>query len=83
MTVTLDMDRLTTEERLELIEMLWDSITDSDSEAKVPGWHLEELTRRIAAADANPGAGRPWAEVRETLATLHGKRDSSVWKRRA
>lgn len=66
-TVTLDMDRLTTDEQLELIEIVWDSITDSESAPPVPDWHREELTRRIAAADSNPGAGRPWVEVREAL----------------
>lgn len=28
-----------------------------------PDWHIKELERRIAAADANPGAGEPWETV--------------------
>ena len=38
----------------------------------IPEHHREELDRRLAAADADPGAGRPWEEVKERL--HHSKR---------
>lgn len=28
-----------------------------------PEWHLRELARRVAAADADPGAFEPWEAV--------------------
>ena len=61
----LGIDRLTTEHRLRLIGEIWDSL--SLDSIDIPVSHREELDRRLAAADANPEAGRPWEEVRARL----------------
>ncbi len=58
---------LTIEQRLELIGELWDSLPDSVDELPVPEWHKAELDRRLAAADADPGAGISWEDVKERL----------------
>jgi putative addiction module component (TIGR02574 family) len=65
----LGIDRLSVRERLELIEQIWDSLPDQVSPEEVPEWHLAELARRRAEADASPGAGKPW---REALARFGG-----------
>jgi putative addiction module component (TIGR02574 family) len=65
MTITLQqfgIDRLTTEERLELIGLIWDSLEET-ALLPIPEWHLQELERRRAAAEANPGVGTPWEVV--------------------
>jgi putative addiction module component (TIGR02574 family) len=59
--------RLSIAERLDLISVLWDSIPDSLEELPTPEWHREELERRLAAADADPGAVIPWDRVRQRL----------------
>ena len=59
--------QLSVAERLDLIGELWDSIPDSLEELPIPDWHREELERRLAAADADPGGAIPWEEVRERL----------------
>ncbi len=56
------IDRLSPEQRLELIELIWDSLPE-DAPFTPPEWHLRELERRVAAAEADPGAGTPWPEV--------------------
>jgi len=64
MAVTLEslgIDRLSVAERLDLIEQIWDSLPDDF--ADIPDWHIPELARRLADAEANPGIGRPWREV--------------------
>lgn len=61
----LGIDRLSAEHRLRLIEEIWESLS-TDSTA-IPESHREELDRRIAAADADPIAGKPWEEVRARL----------------
>ena len=53
------IDRLDAQQRVELIGLIWDSLPD-DAPYAPPDWHIKELERRIAAADANPGAGEPW-----------------------
>ena len=70
MNVTLEqlgIEHLGTSDRMELIGLLWDSITDSDPNAPVPEWHLEEVARRCAAADANPESLVPWEEAKARL----------------
>jgi putative addiction module component (TIGR02574 family) len=61
----LGIDRLSAEHRLRLIGEIWDSL--SPESVPIPASHREELDRRLAAADADPAAGRPWEEVRTRL----------------
>ncbi len=61
------INQLSVAERLDLISVLWDSIPDSVEELPIPEWHREELERRLAAADADPGGAIPWEEVRQRL----------------
>jgi len=60
------IDRLGPDQRLELIGLIWDSLPD-DAPFVPPEWHLRELERRLAAADADPGAAEPWETVRARL----------------
>jgi putative addiction module component (TIGR02574 family) len=56
-------ERLSNSERLELIGLIWDSIT----ELPIPDEHLRELERRRAAAEADPDVGVPWEVVKARL----------------
>lgn len=60
-----ELEKLSVSERLELIGLLWDSL--SETEPVAPEWHRAEVMRRRAAADADPGAGARWHEVRARL----------------
>jgi putative addiction module component (TIGR02574 family) len=62
------IDRLSVSERLELIGQIWDSIDAGEGAGPIPDWHLRELDRRRAEADANPDAGIPWEVVKARLA---------------
>jgi putative addiction module component (TIGR02574 family) len=64
---SLGIDRLTVAQRLELIEQIWDSLPDEVSPDEVPAWHLAELAKRRAAAEREPGVGKPWREVISSL----------------
>lgn len=59
----LGIDKLSVRDRLDLIEQIWDSLPEQIGPDEVPDWHIRELERRIAAADADPGAGEPWESV--------------------
>ena len=59
----LGIDRLSIRERLELIEKIWESLPEEVKPDEVPAWHLAELARRRAAADASPRTGAPWREA--------------------
>src|SRR5207244_1185891 len=55
----LGIDRLSVRERLDLIEQIWDSLPEQVSPDEVPEWHLAELARRRADAEASANAGKP------------------------
>ncbi len=59
------IDRLSVRERLELINLIWDSLPEHVNPDEVPAWHLEELVKRRAEADASPKASKPWREALE------------------
>jgi putative addiction module component (TIGR02574 family) len=63
----LGIDRLSVAERVELIGLIWDSINEAGASAPIPEWHIKELERRVAAADANPEAAIPWEVVKARL----------------
>jgi putative addiction module component (TIGR02574 family) len=50
-----------------LIGLIWDSIDTKDQVLPVPDWHIRELERRRAAAEADPGTAIPWEEVKARL----------------
>ncbi|MBX7104474.1 MAG: addiction module protein [Gemmataceae bacterium] len=61
------IDQLSVRERLELIDQIWDSLPEAVSPQDVPEWHLVELAKRRADAEASPGEGRPWRDVLASL----------------
>jgi putative addiction module component (TIGR02574 family) len=60
-------DDLPVEEKLDYVQSLWDRIAARPDEVPVPDWHREIIAERLAAHRADPGAARPWDEVREEL----------------
>ena len=62
LTEQFGIDRLSPQQRYQLIGLIWDSLPD-DAPFSPPNWHLRELERRVAAADADPGAAEPWEVV--------------------
>ena len=59
----LGIDQLSVRERLDLIEQIWDSLPERVNVEEVPEWHLAELAKRRAEADASPQEGKPWREA--------------------
>jgi putative addiction module component (TIGR02574 family) len=69
MSITLEqfgIDRLNSQQRLELIGLIWDSLPDEFTYTP-PEWHLRELERRVASRDSEPRAAEPWETVRAQL----------------
>ena len=60
-----DFSRLSPDERLELVEALWDSL--EPDQIPLTAAQKEELDRREALHRANPGRGRPWREVLDEI----------------
>jgi putative addiction module component (TIGR02574 family) len=63
-----DIRELNASQRLDLIGQLWDSL--STENVPVPDWHVAEIERRLAEADASPESAIPWEEARARLRNL-------------
>lgn len=60
-------------ERLQLVEDLWDSIVneESESEPAVPDWKRDELRQRKARFASHPASARTWEQVKERARSRH------------
>ncbi len=60
---TYGLDGLSVEQRLQLLQELWDSLEIDAERLPLTEAQSKELDRRLAALDANPDAVVPWEEV--------------------
>ena len=60
----LGIDRLSVEDRLALVQEIWDSITAVPEQVPLTEAQRRELERRLAAHEASPGDVIPWEEVK-------------------
>ncbi len=63
----LSIEQYSVEDRVELLGRLWDSLLDATGLPTMPAWHTTEVARRIANAEAHPGAAIPLAQLRQEL----------------
>lgn len=62
-----ELSKLSAAERLELVEELWDSLSDEDPALALTDAQRADLERRLAEADADPTGGSTWGEARERI----------------
>ena len=55
------------DEKVRYVETLWDRIASTPEEVSVPDWHRQIVRDRLAEHRVDPGAGRPWQDVRDDL----------------
>ena len=67
-TVLEEVDTWSVEQRLQLMDAVWDSLDDAGTALNLTDAQRLELDRRIAEADAHPDAGIPWEEAKDRLA---------------
>jgi putative addiction module component (TIGR02574 family) len=60
---TIDIAKLSPEERLELLEQLWDSLSETPEAVPMTDAQREELDRRLDDLDREGPVGIPWSEV--------------------
>lgn len=61
----LDIEKLTAEERLALIEKIWDSL--APEEVAITDAQRAELERRLEDAEANPDHAVSWTEAKRRI----------------
>ena len=71
---SLGIDRLPRDERLALVQELWDTIAAESDEPLLSENQRQELERRVAEDDTAPDQVIPWEQVKaETLARLNSR----------
>ena len=64
---SLGIDQLTSAERLQLVEEIWDSIPDEELVPALTDAQRLDLQRRISEYEADPKAGSSWEEIKARL----------------
>ncbi len=62
-----DIAEMPLEQRIQLVEDIWDSIAELPEALNVPEWHKGELEKRLERYHADPSQGTPWQEVRDKI----------------
>ncbi len=65
---SLGIDRLSLDERLTLVEDIWDTIAADSGALPLTDAQRAELDRRLAEHESNPEDVVPWGEVRASIA---------------
>jgi putative addiction module component (TIGR02574 family) len=60
-----DLAKLTASEKIELIELLWDSIPED--QVPVPEFHRRLIAERMTEFEADPDEGEDWEDVKAEL----------------
>ena len=58
---------LTVEERIQIVQAIWDSIAAKQAYPDLTEAQKQELDRRIDDTEANPDGFMTWAEVKESI----------------
>ena len=63
-TTLAEIVALSVDERIRLVEAIWDSIAAEPGQLQLTAAQQQELARRLAAHTASPEAVVPWEEVK-------------------
>ena len=58
-------------EKLQLMEELWDSIAQEESQQPLAQWKIEELNRRKEAFQKDPSTALSWEQVKASILRRH------------
>jgi len=64
---SLGIDQLSVAQRILLVEEIWDSIAEQETDIPLTDAQRQDLERRIANYEANPKEGSSWQEVKARL----------------
>ncbi len=62
-----DILGLPVQDRIQLVEAIWDSIAEAPEAIALSDSQRAELDKRLAAYHENPSLGSPWSEVRARI----------------
>ena len=63
----MNIDSLTTKEKVDLAQQLWDSVVPDEKSLDVTAEQKAELDRRVIQFEKNPYASSSWDEVKSRI----------------
>ena len=63
----IDIDSLSAEERLQLLEQVWESLSETPLAIPLTNAQCDELNRRLDDLDRDGPTGIPWEEVLDRI----------------
>lgn len=71
MALLIDIEKLNTQERLELANYLWDSIENPKNESTISDWHIEVLEERMKNKTTDTSKLKTWNTLKLELLQKH------------
>ena len=62
-----EIAKMPIQQRIQLIEDIWDSITEVPEALEIPEWHKQELEKRLEAYQTDPNEGSLWKDVKKRI----------------
>jgi hypothetical protein len=67
MNITLPLDEMTVEEKLRVIEAVWENLLKREDEIPMPDWHLEILREREQLVAEGKASYIPWEQAKKEI----------------
>ena len=72
MTITLPLETMTVNDKIQTMESIWQSLTHSSTEVESPAWHGDVLAARQARASDGTSRYDDWDNAKRRIhATVH------------
>ena len=62
-----EIAEMSIQQRIQLVEDIWDSIAEMPQAVEIPEWHKRELEKRLEVYYANPNEGSSWQDVKKRI----------------
>lgn len=72
-TNALSVYNLTPEEKLQLVEDLWDDLSGAPEQVPILDWQIKELERRKANLLSHPAPAADWEEIKQRVRQRYGR----------
>lgn len=67
MNITLPLKDMTIEEKLQVMEAIWDDLSRNSDQLTPPGWHKEALALREAAIERGEETFEDWETAKRNI----------------
>ena len=82
MSVNLQLDQMTTEEKLQAMEALWVDLTANAREFESPAWHAKVLQEREERLRAGQESFIDWETAKKELRRVYDEDTDSPFRKR-